>query len=231
MTYAGTYLPLPVLQGEYLDGGTDVEALVAQLTAVGPVLVETGEETECLIVQQVVGVGTEVVEADSQAVVDEATLKADIEAACGLPLHLGITDTVDSEAGDGSQELLSAEIAAGSEVVDVVVTADVVASRQTQVVDTLNLSHPGLVGHHPRCLHAGEDSPCYASQLEAVSILTEARRALGGEVSLQVVAAHEVVLGLGIPCQRVPGVIVTSELQVLVVIAHERRLVTTGIIT
>ena len=41
VAHAGTKLPLPVLQGNGLDRGGDVVALVLQLTAVAPVLIQT----------------------------------------------------------------------------------------------------------------------------------------------------------------------------------------------
>ena len=43
--HANTQLPLPVLQGNHLDGSIDVEAIVLQLSAVCPVLVQTAEES------------------------------------------------------------------------------------------------------------------------------------------------------------------------------------------
>ena len=98
VTGAGTELPLPVLQSQHLDIGRHIEAFVLQLTAVRPVLVETAEEAQLLHGQQVVGVRTEVIEAQGQAVVDEARLQTDIQPMGGLPLDGGVADAFEGQS-------------------------------------------------------------------------------------------------------------------------------------
>ena len=45
VTDAGTYFPLEVFQGDSLDGSTGIKTIVLQFTVVGPVLIQTTEES------------------------------------------------------------------------------------------------------------------------------------------------------------------------------------------
>ena len=58
---ASAQLPLPVFQSQNLDAGAYVEALVLQLAAIGPVLVETREESKRLLHEQVGGGAVEII--------------------------------------------------------------------------------------------------------------------------------------------------------------------------
>ena len=174
VTSAGAQLPLPVLQSQQLGGEAHVEAFVLQLTTVVPVHVKTAEEAQRLAGEQVVGVGTEVVDAERQAVVQQVGLKAYVEATGGLPLDFIVANAVERQTRDGVQELRSAEVASGGIEVDVVVTADVVASREAQVVNALHASHPRLVADDPSSLQAGEDGPRRLENLDVAGILAEA---------------------------------------------------------
>ena len=231
VTSAGTNLPLPVLQVEHLSREAHVEALVLQFTTIRPVLLQTTEVAQLLECEQVVGLRTEVVEAQAQAVIEEATLQTQVQATGGLPLNLRVTDTLESDTRDGVEELRSTEITACSVVVDIIITTDIIAGRELQVVDTLHISHPRLVGNHPSGLEAGEHAPSSLEEAEVATLLTEARRTVDGQVGLCIVASLVVVLSLCIPRERVPVLTDTHYILVLQRTAQERRLVTTSVVT
>ena len=113
--------------------------MVLQLTIVCPVLVQTREEAQRLFCQQIVGSRSEVVSTQIHAIVEQTGLQAKVSTACGLPLNLCITDTSERKSCNSVQELCTAEIAAGSIVIDIVVTADVITGSQTQEVNGLDL--------------------------------------------------------------------------------------------
>ena len=176
VTHRGTHLPLPVFLGQQLHGGTHVEALILQFAAIAPVGLQTREEAERLQGEQVVGGRTEVVDAQGEAVADEARLEADVKASGGFPLDLGVSNAAERKGRSLMQEIARAEIAAGCIEVDVVIAAHIEAGRQAQVVDTRHTGHPRLVADDPRSLDTGEHAPGHAAQLQTVGILTEARR-------------------------------------------------------
>ena len=97
------------------------------------------------------------------------------------------------------QELQYLERCACSLVVDIVVTAYLESGVQAQIVEADVLWEPRFVGHHPTCLYAREQAPCYTAHAQACGLVAEAAAALQGCLSLQEVAVLVVVVGLCIP--------------------------------
>ena len=93
MTHAGTHLPLEVFQCKQLHSSCDIEAVVFQLSTIRPVLVQTGQESKRLACEKIVSSGTEIIGGQTETVVKETCLNADIEALGGLPLDLIVSDT------------------------------------------------------------------------------------------------------------------------------------------
>ena len=89
-----------------------IHALVLQTAAVAPVLLDTAQEGELAQGEQVVCPGLEVVEGDREAVVEHLGLKAEVEAAGGLPLQLGVTDVLEHVRRHLGQEEVAGEIGA-----------------------------------------------------------------------------------------------------------------------
>ena len=149
MPQATAHLQLPVLEIKHLEGDIDIETGILQLAAVRPVLVQSGEETQRLLCQQVVCPALECVERQGHSVIEQTGFQSYIETVCGLPLYLGVTDAAERQLCNGMQILLCAEIAAGSVVVDIIVAADIVAGSKTQVINAFDLGQPRLIAHDP----------------------------------------------------------------------------------
>ena len=127
MSYAGTHLPLEVLQGKHLSYDAHVEAVVFHGAVVAPVLPQSRHILQGLIHQQMANVAVEPVDTQVQAVGQEVGFEAKVQPRGGLPLQAGVADILERQSRDVLQEVVGGEIAACGMIVDVVVTADVVA--------------------------------------------------------------------------------------------------------
>ena len=231
MTYAGTQLPGPVFGGNHLATQGYVITFVLEFAAIAPVLIQTGEESERLHGQQVVGLALEEVGGEVDAVVQQVGFQTHVETLGGLPLDGGVTDAGEREARYGVHEHLTLEVAAGSIVVDIIIAAHIITGRQTQIVHPLVAGEPVLVRQHPRGLYRGEDGPYGIQCLQPVGLFTETGRTVGGEVGLQEIATLVVVLSLGIHAQRSPGLTQTRGGSIQQRGTHEGGLVTTRVVT
>ena len=149
VTHAGTEFPLEVFQRKHLAHGCDIEALVLHRTTIRPVTLQTREEAQRLEHQQMIGIAAEVVEANIQTVVNEVAFKTGIETLSSLPLQIGVTDILERKTRNYIEEIVRAKVTTCSVIIEVVVTTDIEASRQTEVVDTTYAGKPRLIAHHP----------------------------------------------------------------------------------
>ena len=91
----------------------------------------------------------EEVEAYKQAVVQGREIDAGSEPVGGFPLQAGVADVLHHLTCGAVEEAVGDEVGARRLTVDVIVTHMVEAHVQLQVVDTLHVGHPRLVGEHP----------------------------------------------------------------------------------
>ena len=182
MTGADAHLQGQVTGHNGLGRHGDLETTVVERTAVAPVVIDTGYGVvEALQRQQVARMVHEVVEVDTQPVAQQPSLQADIGLTGLLPADGLVADIVKDGSRRAIEVLGDAERGTGSIIADVIVTAEIPASTQQQVVDALGLGEPALVSDGPTQLYAGEESPLHATNLDAISLLTKAAAALEGE--------------------------------------------------
>ena len=187
---------MPVFHDDRLAVDTNLEASVAQLAVVSPIVVDTTNGVlETLESQQVLCVMDEVVEGSTQAVLKEVSLQADIELRRRLPLNFLVTDIRELHANLGIVETNGVERSACSIVADAIITADIEACVQTQVVDTAMLGEPRFISQHPSQLYTGEDGPLRAKHLHAsISIRTKTAVSLSQHGDSSEILVHVVVV-------------------------------------
>ena len=109
----------------------------------------------------------EVVEVDTQTIVQPVGLEAKVQTIGLLESDLVITDIVELSCRHVSQILQHSERRAGSIVTDIVITRDVVAGLEEEVVQCISLREPSLIGNSPTELQAGEDTPLHTCELQS----------------------------------------------------------------
>ena len=202
--------PLEVLAVHKNGVQTGIQTDILEFAFVGPHIAETGDVAHSLAGEEVAGLACIEVEAEAEAVLEEATLETYVEAAVGFPLDGGVLNIGELESRGLSEELDVFEVGTSGIVVYVVVTALFVACGNLEVVDTFNIE-PLFVAHHPSSLNGGEDTPLHAGELDTLlGFLTETRGRFHGSGEVEEVAVLEIVAGIEIVCQVDPRVVGTA---------------------
>ena len=109
-----------------------------------------------------------------QTVIKEITLQTKRQTIGCFPFQRSITDITDRLSINLlSQHIIRNEIGLRCNIVDIVITCHIETGIQAQVVNTLHISQPFLVAEHPCGIHAGEEAPDHATELQSAGIITE----------------------------------------------------------
>ena len=179
-----------------------LDTLVGGLADVLILIAETGGGVARHTHQDILGGVPVDIQGTAQFTIPETEVETDVTGDGGLPLQVGITQTVGGNIGgdglaiDGGRACFPECIKQSG--VDAVVTRGTVRDTELQVVQPLAGSlHEGLVGDAP--------GSCCCREITPLVVATELGRAVGTQGGGQEVAVHEVVVGTSEPGNGMGG--------------------------
>ena len=167
MADTGTQFPVPVTGGDDMAVHRNIVPFVLQRTSVHPVVLQTGNEVQFMISQQVVCPTLEHVYFQVQTVFQEIQLRTETETTGCLPLYFRIAQITQHQTIGQILEQDTLEISTGGIKVDTVVTAHIISHRKFGIVYSRHIE-PTFIGQHPTGLDSGENAPTYTRQFETV---------------------------------------------------------------
>ena len=215
VAHSETSLPLPVLGVDEDTVNIEVEAEVLQRTVVGELRALASDVAHGFEGEQVHGLGIIEVQAERQTVFEHSTLQTDVEAMSRLPRQFGVGRVGKHKCREALQIGDALKVRAACIIVDGVVATHIIAQRELEVVDGGHVE-PLLGTDEPTCLDGGEETPLHTSKFDtALGLLTEARAALHRGRDGEEIEVLVVVVGIGIPGDATPLVLVALHVAVL----------------
>ena len=193
------------MQVEGAHCGREVDALVGHVAAVAPVVFETYLVLGALLYQKVAGLGGIEIKRHCPAVGEEAGVEAHTPCARGLPLQAVVAYVGDDLAETVVVEVFRREISAVGIERYLVVAGYVEARAELEKVEEIDILHPFLRGHQPRCGHRGEEAPRHSAYVGCAGrVLAETRVALEHGVDIEDITLHECIFARQVPRHVAP---------------------------
>ena len=212
MSNSHASLKIPILCNDRLTIYSNFKTLVDKSSVIHPIVINTSNRVvEGLQCQQVKCLMHEVCEVESQTIIQEVCCHTIVPLLCRLPLHLIITDICQLHTDSVVIKSNRIERSSCSVVRYIIITADIKACSQFQVIQSLGLWEPIFICHHPTELNRREDGTSNTKEFytTGICILTKATVTFCQKRYRCIIFCSIIIIATDVPLHLLPSVIST----------------------